>query len=712
MRFCAPTANWDMKSSDSWWPLIGTAPTSAGVRISQDVALTYSAVFACTRVISETLASLPLNLMRQDGASSTKATDHPLYPLLHDMPNPEMDIFTFIEMQEALTLNWGNCYAEIQRDSSRRIAALWPIHPSRIPTCNIERNTNDPRHWDTIQVGQPGEIVYWVRADDGTEYPIPASDMLHVAGVLSRNGITGMPIPLCSPEAIGIGMATEQHAGAFFRNGAAATIALSSPKVIGKEVAERLREQWQRVYGGVKNHYKTLLLEEGMEPKIFSMSPEASQLIDQRALNHRVVATQLYRVPGHKIGDTSASTFNNVEQAELAFARDTMLAWVRRWECAIHRQLLTAEEQKRYRPRFNMMGLLRGDSQTRGQFYQLLFNIGAFSPNDIRELEDMNPIKGGDQYFVPANNLVPLDKIGEMAQAQIDKLNEPAPAPVAPAKSEPDADEVANRLAERAERREFLEKVMLRDAEQAAKDAARAEFDRQMRERDIAEFGKPIEELTAKVAALTDSVKSQPAPVIEVAAPIVDAAPIVRQVVEAVKNAEKEAVLARETAEIERLAAERAVFEREKAEKDAEREQARVAAQQVLEVAIRREIEQLAAWESNWISKAIDKPREWQDAKSGYYLRFSERFVDRMAEFEPSALSCGVKIDAKAAADAYSKASLRDLKVTDKAAGDNYHDELGRQVSAIKSEWGPRAAALAKDMVERGSKAFRETQSV
>jgi hypothetical protein len=120
----------------------------------------------------------------------------------------------------------------------------------------------------------------------------------------------------------------------------------------------------------------------------------------------------------------------------------------------------------------------------------------------------------------------------------------------------------------------------------------------------------------------------------------------------------------------------------------------------------------LAAWESNWISKAIDKPREWQDAKTGYYLRFAERFVDRMSEFEPSALNCGVKINAKSAADAYCKASLRDLKVTDKAASDNYHDELGRQVSAIKAEWGPRAAALAKDMVERGSNAFQETANV
>lgn len=451
MKFFAPTNNWNMKSAEGWFSIAGTAPTSAGVRVSQETSLAYSAVFACIRVISETMASLPLFVLEQvDDRTTKKATDHPLYPLLHDMPNPETDIAGWMDSQLWEQIGWGNCFAEIQRDSTGRTVALWPIHASRVPKCNIIRNPKRGESgWTRILAGQPGEKVYHVRNDDGTVSLIPASDMLHVPGVFPDDGF-GRSIVMTGSETIGIAMATEQHAGAFFKNSAAATMALSSPKVIGKEVAERLREQWQRVYGGVRNHYKTLILEEGLEPKVFSVSPEASQLIEARQLGARDVA-RLLRIPPHMIGDLARATWSNIESEEMSFVVHTMLPWIVRWEKAMYRQLLTEEERKKYRFKFNVMGLLRGDSAARAQFYQVLFSMGAVSPNDIREREDMNPLgPEGDQYFVPANNLVPLDKIGELAQAQIDKANAPAPVPQSPRppESEPDEDVEDRRLAE------------------------------------------------------------------------------------------------------------------------------------------------------------------------------------------------------------------------------------------------------------------------
>lgn len=448
MKFCAPTANWDMKSESGWWPMLGSAQTAAGVRVSPETALTYSAVFAATRVITETMASLPVALLEQVNDRKTrKATDHPLYPLLHDAPHPEQDIAAWLDMQVNRQLNWGDAYAEIQRDSTGEIKALLPIHPSRIPATNIYRNARDPRGWSTIEIGQPGEIVYQVTNDDGTRTPIPASDMLHVPGVLSSNGVTGRSIVVVGAEAIGIATATERHAGAFFRNGASTNMALKHPKTMSKEVADRLREQWQRVYGGVSNHYKTLILEEGMDAVELTFAPEASQLLESRQFGAREVA-RIYRVPPHMIGDLSRATWSNIESEEMSFVVHTLLPWIVRWEKALYRQLLTPEEKKRYRFKFNVMGLLRGDSASRAAFYQVLFNMGAASPNDIREREDMNSIDGGDQYFVPANNLMPLDKIAQMAQAQIDKLNEPAPQPVAPQTVEGDEEVEDKRLAE------------------------------------------------------------------------------------------------------------------------------------------------------------------------------------------------------------------------------------------------------------------------
>lgn len=651
--------------------MLGTMPTSSGVRVSQDTALTYSAVFACTRVISETMASLPLALLEQvDDRTTRKAVEKPLYGVLHDMPNPEMDIATFLDMQVAVQLNWGNAYCEKQYDSAGNVVGLWPIHPSRIPLSNLYRNTTDPHFFRQIVVGQPGELIYDVNNDDGTVTPIPASDMFHVPGVLSRNGITGLSIPMTGSEAIGIAMATDKHAGAYFRNGAVSNMAIKSPKIVKKETAEYLREQWQKTFGGVQNHYKTLLLEDGMEPVSFSIAPEASQLIESRQLGAREIA-RLYRVPPHMIADLSRATWANIESEEIAFVIHTMLPWITRWEKAIYRQLLSPAERLKYRAKFNVMGLLRGDSASRGQFYQVLFNLGALSPNDVRDFEDMNPIDGGDQYFVPANNLVPLDKIAEKAQAEIDKLKAPPPAPQQNAI--PD-EQTASMLVEiRDQQREFMDKVLLRDSTAAAREAARIEFDRQERAKDIEQYGAALEEILLRHR--------------------------------------EQAELARDTAEIERLAAEKARFDDEKAEFEAKSASERAALQKLLVTALKREIDKLTEWESKWLQKAIDKPLEWVDARSEFYGRFRKYFEANLGEYAPDALACGIVLDVKWGADRYSGDSIRDLKSLDAAAADNYHDRLKETVNIFRnSQWKDRTAALAGEMVERGVRLFNEQE--
>lgn len=696
--------------------MLGTAPTSSGVRVSHEVALTYSAVFACTRVISETLASLPLNLVEQmDQRTTQKALSHPLYPILHDMPNPEMDIVTFLDMQQALTMNWGNSYAEVQRDFAGNVLGLWPIHPSRIPLCNIYRNANSPDYYRDIIAGQPGEIVYLVNNDDGTRTPIPASDMLHVPGVLSRNGITGISLPMTCPDAVGVAIATDRHAGAYFRNGAVSNMAIKSPKLVKKETAEYLREQWQRTFGGVDNHYKTLLLEDGMEPVNFSIAPEASQLLETRGFNQRVIAAQIYRVPSHMIGDKEASTYNNIEQEEMSFKTKTMLIWIVKWEKAIYRQLLSSEERQKYRAKFNVMGLLRGDSAARAQFYQVLFNIGVFSPNDIRELEDLNPVEGGEQRFVPANNLVPLDKIGEMAQATIDKLKAPPPAPQE--NIQPDPKTVENLLALRAEQGQFLEKVLLRDAANEAKEAARVELARQHREADEAQWGKRLEEIqAAQVLAdrKLDAISERPAP--EIPAPVMDSAPIV-EAVESVGEKLIEAAKADKTAEndaktaaaAEKLAVREAELASKQAEFDKQADQSQATSRRVVALALKVHIDRLVEHESKWLDRAVDKPLEWVAARGQYYERFVRYFIANLSECEADSEACGVVLDLKWAAEKYSGDSIRDLKMLDADASDNHHDKLKQTVKALRDvTWTDRAQQLANDLVERGVRLHSE----
>lgn len=428
--FSPKTAPLAEKQPAGWWPVMGGGiNTNSGIRVSEDSAMTFTAVFCATRIISETMASMPLVILRQkDYRTTEKETGHPLWNILHSMPNAEQDIFSFVDMQVAFQLNWGNCYAEIQRDSTGRVAAMWPIHPSRIPLRNIRRNPrrDEPERWAEVKVGQPGELVYYVQNDDNTTSPIPASDMLHIHGCLTDNGITGRSVVRYAANAIGIGIATEEHAGAFFRNGASTNMAIKSAKTVGPETAERLRKQWQSTFGGVKNHYKTLILEDGMEPVPINLSPQDSQLIEARKWPISEIA-RMYRIPPHMLGDLSRATWSNIESENLSFLVGTMTPWIRRWELAMQRQLLTPSERSGLQIKFNEKALLRMDAVARSQYYRQLFDMGSLSPNDIREKEDMNPIDGGDQYFVPANNLVPLDMIEDVVAGSM------RPATAAPA---------------------------------------------------------------------------------------------------------------------------------------------------------------------------------------------------------------------------------------------------------------------------------------
>jgi HK97 family phage portal protein len=166
-----------------------------------------------------------------------------------------------------------------------------------------------------------------------------------------------------------------------------------------------------------------------MEPVPINMDPESTQLIASRRYSSEQI-TGLYRVPPHLAGDLShAIGVSNIESQGLSFVVYTMLPWIVRWEKAMKRQLLTSREKSTYVFKFNVAGLLRGDQTARAGYYQTLFNLGVVSPNDIREAEDMNPIEGGDQYFIQGNNAVPLDKIADLVQAQIDKAKAPPQPP-------------------------------------------------------------------------------------------------------------------------------------------------------------------------------------------------------------------------------------------------------------------------------------------
>lgn len=766
MKLFAPKNNWDMKSPESWWPFIGSIQTSSGVAITEKSALTLSAYSCGVRVISETISSLPCHLLeRKDERTYAKAVDHPLYSIVHDEPNAEQDSMGFFDSQLALLVGWGDCYAEVERFAGE-VTALWPIHPSRIPLRNIRRNGRNPQE---TYAGQPGELVFYVNNDDGSESPIPASQMLHIPGVLSQNGITGQGHVALGRNALGISQATEDHAAAFFKNGANPNIAIKSPKIVGKETADRLRQQWQTVFGGVKNHYKTVLLEDGMEPIPFTFSPQVTQLIESR--QHNVIEmARLLRIPPYFLMDLQQAKFNNVESQGQDLVIFSLMPWIVRLEKGMRRQLLTPEQKKKYKFRFNVMGLLRGDQAARSAFYQAGFNMGVFSPNDIREYEDLNPVEGGDQRFVPANNLVPLTAIGEMAQATIDKTKaeteraqRPDPVPVAPAAPDESDDDTAEAVAEMRQARAeflvaieqirsetmkpadwqaFLDKFSGYPKEFAAQLAPELNALRETLEV-VNESGTRVvadnrAEREAFLSAVTDGLK----PVVESSEKMSDAVAKmaynsgnhVEEVLKPLFEAQNERIEALsgkveqnsadikaieipapiepppvDTSAAEALAVREAALEQERAALAARLTAEREATHSVLCVAMRIRLEGLAEWESDEIGRAASKPSDFKAWREKFYKRFIKQFGAKMTDFVSPASQIGVALDIDAAADTYALESINDLKTLDEFAADKWHDRLKEGVDSLrKNVWTGRASALANEMVEQGKQRFKE----
>lgn len=361
------------------------ADTRAGLFVSEESAMKTSAVYACVRVLAETVASLPLPLYKRLAKGKEKAIYHPLYSLLHDVPNHEMTSFSFRETMMTHLLLWGNAYALIIYKGKTPVE-LWPLHPSRVYV---------DRHFVTK------ELIYYYSDDDGQKVYSP-NQILHIPG-LSYNGIKGLSPIALARETIGLSQATEEFGSRFFSNGARPGGILEHPGIV--KDPEKLRTSWENVYKGVKNSHKIAVLEEGMTYKEIGIPPNDAQFLETRKFQLNEIC-RMFRVPPHLIGDLERATFSNIEHQSIDFVVHTIRPWLVRWEQAIQRCLLSEGERSLYFAKFTVDGLLRGDFKTRMDGYAVGRQNGWYSANDIRELEDLNPLPdemGGDLYLVNGN---------------------------------------------------------------------------------------------------------------------------------------------------------------------------------------------------------------------------------------------------------------------------------------------------------------------
>ena len=366
--------------------------TTSGKPVNERTAMQTTAVYACVRILAEAVASLPLHVYEyQDDGGKKLVHDHPLYYLLHDEPNPEMTSFVFRETLMSHLLIWGNAYAQIIRDGAGRVLGLYPLLPDKME----------------VQRDDKGNI-YYVYSRNSDENPtfkeygnikLKAEDVLHIPG-LGFDGLIGYSPIAMAKNAVGMTLACEEYGASFFANGANPGGVLEHPGVL--KDPSKVRESWNSVYRGVSNAHKIAVLEEGMKYQQIGIPPEEAQFLETRKFQINEIA-RLYRIPPHMVGDLDKSSFSNIEQQSLEFVKYTLDPWVIRWEQSLQRSLLLPGEKGKYFIKLNVDGLLRGDYQSRMNGYAVGRQNGWFSANDIREMENMNPIpdeEGGNLYLI------------------------------------------------------------------------------------------------------------------------------------------------------------------------------------------------------------------------------------------------------------------------------------------------------------------------
>lgn len=379
-------------------------PTSSGRTVTERSAMQMTAVYSCVRILAEAIAGLPLHVYRiESDGSKVKATDHGLYRLLHDEPNPEMTSFVFRETLMTHLLLWGNAYAQVIRNGLDEVIGLYPLMPNRM---SVGRDDAGRLYYE-YQAISDEPAGQWSRIR------LSPADVLHIPG-LGFDGLVGYSPIAMAKNAIGMAMATEDYGASFFANGAAPGGVLEHPGTI--KDPSRVRESWQQTFGGARNANKVAVLEEGMKYTPISVSPEQAQFLETRKLQINEIA-RIFRIPPHMVGDLEKSSFSNIEQQSLEFVKYTLDPWVIRWEQALTKTLLSPREKPSVFVKFNLEGLLRGDYVSRMNGYAVARQNGWMSANDIRALENLDRIAvadGGDVYLVNGN-MLPLSMAGAYA---------------------------------------------------------------------------------------------------------------------------------------------------------------------------------------------------------------------------------------------------------------------------------------------------------
>lgn len=374
-------------ASGFWRGLIGSGRNSAGVAVTPETALAVPVLQNCVTLLAESIAQLPLELYRRQGNGQREAAiNHPLYDVLRYQPNGFQTPYELRECTQMAAGLRGNGYSLIERRDDGNVTALWPLLNDKVTVYR------QPDLLPCYQVGShperlPMRMVHHVRWHTGNHY-------------------TGLsPIELHA-EAVGLAQAVRQYTGKSFANGASVSGVIERPReaaaIKDQGTIDRILDQWGSKYSGMDNAKKVALLQEGMTFKPISMTNVDAEIVNVLKLTGVDVA-RIYKVPLPMVNDLEKANYNTIEQLLIQFVVFCLLPWVKRHEQAMMRDFLLPQDRRDHFIEFNLSGLLRGDQKSRYESYAIGRQWGWLSVNDIRRLENMPPVPGGDVYLQPLN---------------------------------------------------------------------------------------------------------------------------------------------------------------------------------------------------------------------------------------------------------------------------------------------------------------------
>lgn len=351
--------------------------TQSGQYVDEDVALRYATVWRCIDVTAKAIGILPQSVYEKTKTGRKERLDGVIRWILHNQPNPEMNPYQFKHALVTHLLSWGNAYCEIERDSADRPLWLWPLTPDRVKP---------------FRDASSQQIIYRVRNQGAADSELEARNVLHLRG-LGFDGLIGYSPIRKAAESIGLGLAMEEFGASFFGNGSHMGGYLTHPQRLSDPARKNLEDSLQK-RSGRKNAGKWLVLEEGLTPQQMSIPPDEAQFLESRK-HHPIEICRWFGVPPHKVFQLERATWNNIEHQNLEFASDAVQPIVTQFEQEADLKLFGRVNRGVLYTKFNMAALLRGDQKSRFEAYEIGHRNGWLNADEIRALEDMNPIPGG-----------------------------------------------------------------------------------------------------------------------------------------------------------------------------------------------------------------------------------------------------------------------------------------------------------------------------